>query len=320
MTKTIALCLSALLLAPALAQSQAKAAKPSSAGSAQRSKAAPSKKSARPASEKLSDRYSKVPFDPSIGKVPEGFRGHDLVSLYFALAGKLKGKGEFETTEAYNKRIDALMAEPVLGQLTPRSMLATVIGLTSGGEFSDLQYNADTQLLSVNKSLDKVPYGVDDLKAIDTRRVISTGLDFVKAGRTYVGQNAYGVKKRVVEKDEYICDLIMVNPGELGFKKPEHDFLGNEQNISFDLTMDPATAQKVKSNLKLLVLFQVGAPYVGISKDYDSATIDNPVDLTTHRFFIFARVSEVWLYDSRTGEVFAKFPAKAEGQGAASGS
>jgi hypothetical protein len=240
--------------------------------------------------------------------------------LFFALESKFKGKGEFETTEAYNQRMETLLAQPVLGSLTPRSALTAVIGLTSGSKYSELTYDADAQQLSVDKSLDKVPFDLENYDRNSKLRVLPTGLDFEKQVRTYMGQNAFGRKARVVEKERYVCDLILLNLYQLGFKKGEYDELLGQGNIKFDLTMDPATAQKVKQSLKLLVIFQVGAPYVSTSKEYDSATIDNPVDLTTRKFFVYADVSEVWLYDSKTGEVYARFPAMAAKENQTSGS
>jgi hypothetical protein len=306
MHKIVALGLSMLLPAVVLAQAKPKASAPKTVPPAttQRSKAAP----AKPVPKKSADLYSKAPFDKTVSKVPEGFRGHNLASLFGALSDKLKAKGEFETTEAYNKRIEAALSEPLVGELTAKSILASVIPLTSGSEFSNLKYNADAQLLSVDKSMDEVPYDLGDYETRSKQRVLSTGLGFEKVIRTYTGQNSFGIKRRVVEKESYSCDLILLNPGELGFKKDQYDVLGDRQNIVFDVQMDPATAQKAKQNLKLLVLFQVGPPYVGNAKDYDSPTIDDPVEVTSYKFYIYANVIEVWLYDSKTGEIYARFP------------
>jgi hypothetical protein len=270
-------------------------------------------KKVKTAAKPLASRYSKTPFDKSIARVPADYKGHDLVSLFAALGAKFKGKSEFETTEAYNTRIEAAMAESVLGELTAQSTLATVVSLSSGSEYSNLKYGADAKLLAVRKSMDEVPIDLGEYETQSKQRVLPTGIDFEKVLGSYTGQNAYGTKKKILKKEEYTCDLIMLNPKQFDFKKKEYDVLGNRQDIDFDVTMNPDVAERVVRNLKLLVVFQTAQPFVGIAKDYHSPTIDNPLDLVVHKFYIYARVAEIWLFDSKTGEVYAKLTANGEG-------
>ena len=82
--------------------------------------------------------------------------------------------------------------------------------------------------------------------------------------------------------------------------------IGDRQNIEFDMAMDVSLAQKSKSNLDLLIVFQLVVPFVGKSVDYITPKIHNPIDMTIRHHYIYANVSEMWIYDSKTGEVHKK--------------
>jgi len=255
-------------------------------------------------------QYSRVPFDKSVAKVPANFKGHDVVALFAALSAKLAGKGEFETTEAYNSRIAEVLTQPITGQLTPQSSMALVVDLTPGGEYPDLKYDADTQLLQVKEYMGEVPYDLGDYDVRTKQRVISTGRETRKVLDVYEASNGYGAKADVVKTESQTYDLIMLNPKQFGFKRSETDYLGDRQHIEFDLTMDVPTAQKVKPNLDLLIIFQIAPPYVGKAKRYFTPKINSPFDTTIHQHYVYVNVSEIWLYDSKTGEVYQKLTSQ----------
>lgn len=68
----------------------------------------------------------------------------------------------------------------------------------------------------------------------------------------------------------------------------------------------PAFAPSVKPRLALLAVFSLSEPLVTFESDTDKATLDDPIEEETSRFFLGAQVRSLWLYDYKTGTVYAR--------------
>ncbi|MGZ8448437.1 MAG: hypothetical protein ACXWWV_02445, partial [Candidatus Deferrimicrobiaceae bacterium] len=53
----------------------------------------------------LKEEYATKPFDAKVATLPPGYLGHDIVALYERLSKAFPPKDEFESTEAYQKRL-----------------------------------------------------------------------------------------------------------------------------------------------------------------------------------------------------------------------
>jgi hypothetical protein len=144
----------------------------------------PSAKVAKP--EAPPPAWLQEPFDLSISALPVGFAGHDLEALSVNLQRTTAPKGEFETTDGYNARIKAATLRPVVGTVTPTSVLAFVFPKASA------RYDADKAILVVGVEL-------EDSGERNTRRRPRSAAFFVdkRTSERYQGSNAYGVTTEV---------------------------------------------------------------------------------------------------------------------------
>ena len=100
--------------------------------------------------------FAQSPFDPSVEKLPPGYRGHDTKEIIAALMRResQSAKDEFETTEQFRQRLKKLEASPLFRGLTVDSLLAFVVdGL-------ETRYDADREVMSVGVDPRNIPGGV----------------------------------------------------------------------------------------------------------------------------------------------------------------
>jgi hypothetical protein len=248
--------------------------------------------------------YSDSPFGITSlewSKVPLNFYGNDFSKLYALLLTSFKAKDEFETTEAYQKRI-AEGAERVLtGKLSANSLMAFRYDLTDKSIDFSAKYNADKQVLSVVIESKLVSVLSFDNSLKSGYGIPTKDAELNKLG-TYEGQNAYGAKKEV-EKSELNQYLFTFN--NIREFKP---FL-SDNDISLELSLPPEQAREAKSNLSYLLITRLSKPYAGIDVDRLTPKIDNPVDVTSFKRYLSGRIEEIWIYNRKTGEIYQKLKA-----------
>jgi tetratricopeptide (TPR) repeat protein len=73
--------------------------------------------------------FARTSFDSNVETLPPNYRGHDSNEIIAAINRRTSQavKDEFETTEQFHKRIKALEASPLFGELKVDSLLAFVI-------------------------------------------------------------------------------------------------------------------------------------------------------------------------------------------------
>jgi hypothetical protein len=203
------------------------------------------------------------------------------------------GKDQFETTDAYNARLSGVLPGlPAEGE---------VIALVKVGSWFG-KYDADRGKLIV---LDADIHAAMESNAID---VVSphyesfSGIEFSsvrKTGKSYVGQNAYGVKRRVTEATETKY-LIAFQPPKI------NNDLGPFSN-ALELDMAPSLAKSELPFLQLVVLGHVIEPFAIDDVEYSGATIDEPTELTIQKHAVVINSPCVGLRSSKTGAWYAVF-------------
>lgn len=223
------------------------------------------------------------PFE-DVARLPAEYRGNDFRALMAALKRRPRPvKSEFETEARYRERLSAWKAAPLLGKLYHDSRIALVghAGARSDNGAPVLyRYDAETQTFAFWAHPE-----CDDAAGLmlDAKRT--------SAG-TYVGQNAYGVKRNIRRiRQEVFCvrtvPEIAVN------------------NESFKIP--PYEATVLSSIGKLLVVGTLTEDEVDESVLRSAPTIGDPEDVVRIVKSVTIYLEEVWLFNPVTGEVFGKW-------------
>lgn len=260
--------------------------------------------------------YSK-PFDGiNWEKVPTSFRGHSMKQIYKAVEDKFyKSKDEFETTENYLSRLDNTQKQPLFGQTLLNSTLSMV------GQPDRVQYDADTQKLSISLSMNQVFVDFGNYAA---SKSINSKVDYqpkqcgysgleqeLESASTYVGQNAYGAKT-IVENLKYnFYGLAFSNyekflNSHTGSKYEKFFKSSYTGDFAFKIKIDAEKAREAKNTLHILYLFHLAPPYKGWSNKMKSPTLQNPKDEVRYSLCNFGEVSEIWFYNRETGYIYHK--------------
>jgi hypothetical protein len=224
-------------------------------------------------------RYGKVPFDTNITKIPKGFYGPRFSDIYNKLKSikqeryKQELKDEFETTKQYNERMKALKSQRfhIIDGLYLESIIGTTFALTD-------EYDADKQEMVIQINIDPKEYA-------DFGNYIED---------SYIGENIFGVKKKVDVKSESNYFLVYSN-----IKKKDR-----KKNIIFK--MSPDEARKKKDSFKGIALLKLRPPYIDSDFSYSSPTIDLPQAWNKTKYLIIAELLEIWIYDEDSGEIIQK--------------
>jgi hypothetical protein len=259
-----------------------------------------------------------MPVRTAIAQTPiaEAPKGTDQLLSLIELESKAnRTKDEFETTEAYQKRV----SENVGRQFLVTAGLGTdPLAPHKSKAFS---YSADTQTLTVTVVGDS---NIEVIKIIDPQsdeghhippQVMLTGrytkFTLVKTGpdleKEYPGQNAMGATTTVHVYKSTFSAVALLNI-------PEYS---NSPLATIDVKMAPETARDLSKRAQWRLLLQtVMAPgqksLVVLDGDYHKPTIDNPVETYTVGHTITASLLRAELIDPESNAVIASFGPKGE--------
>jgi hypothetical protein len=62
----------------------------------------------------------------------------------------------------------------------------------------------------------------------------------------------------------------------------------------------------VKERVKLLAICKLVKPYTSEVHIHRSPTIDLPIDVLRHYYYVHAQLLQLWLYDSSSGRILAR--------------
>lgn len=228
--------------------------------------------------------YDTASFDLSTQKLPQNYNGHDIEKVYIALR-QVPEKDEFETTEAYKKRLQAA---------TPPSLYA----------FRDepvySEYNADTEMLEIPLYLRtaNVRDASCTVAGIITKRIENPV-------KKYTGKTAFGVE---VEVEKHSGE-------EYGFAFGSDNIGGYDSDFGFiKIRLAPDAAKSQKDNLAMIYVCKIRASddaltFAFLDLELQTATISNPVEEDYTQHYVFADLLEIWVYNYLTGEILSKTKA-----------
>jgi hypothetical protein len=233
-----------------------------------------------------SPRFAAEPLDPNVELLPANYAGHDCR----AIAAKLKTintkKGEFETTEAYESRLQPPnIALP--GSLKGGDLLAFVVPIPD----IYASYNADRGEMKVSRSLSQDQnYDAPSHKS----------LSFIVSERqldksSYVGSNAFGHKVRVERTVFSICAVTWETSKYIVYPK-----------IEAAIRMPPEEAKDAKPGLSFLIIGKLAAPFISGYRYGSEPKIDFPYEVIKNGDALSLDLQGIWVLDRRTGKVFEK--------------
>ncbi|HEV8432686.1 MAG TPA: hypothetical protein VGR95_04680 [Thermoanaerobaculia bacterium] len=230
--------------------------------------------------------YDTKPFDPTVEALAAGYRGHSFRRTY-ETAVVVAPKGEFETTAEYQARSKRSMEGLYAFVLDPAST-----------------YNADDEVLNVAVQTTDFRIAEDEHE----REKEYTIEKRATSQRKYEASNAFGAKTLVTSSTlETFAIVPTIGP-----------FSGG---ITFPLKVPRADAPALKSNVRALAIGTIsgkqeppksGHPYNGAF--YVQATIDSPNEILDEEFVLRMNLSDIWLFDAKTGAILAKY-SQAPGSG-----
>lgn len=240
--------------------------------------------------------YSNLPFDLSLTKLPANYNGNDSLTIGKAYIDNFTDKTEYETTDAYNARIQKAKTIPLVGSLTLQSPLAFQV---DADDVTPI-YDADHSVMQVN---------------VDT--LVNTGFELRNVAEpdgTYTGQNSFGTTVDVVKVIQRFAKIDMVNAGDFRFK---WNTGMKEGTAILNVPMDATTAMLAKPNLRVLVVCQlsdrspdVEGSYVAITSHHTLPKLDQPIDRDISTLYMIAKVNELVIYNVITGDIYQTIKSK----------
>lgn len=231
--------------------------------------------------------------------VGRNFRGHDITAVLQAIAksAALKGKSEFESTSAYDTRRGTFAKLPLFGSLMPDGSFGFVVG-EEPGSIPTFEYDADSQQMGVTiKGITEqfiLDPGEPSLDTIFVRSILS-GKD------SYVGGNAFGAKVKV--ERTFLKEYgIAFDPLNWLFRtSPKYDL-----QTTYSIPMTPNEARAFKSDAKLLLVCTLIEPWTHETSAGHRATVSEPYEIISTKLYLQAVPLQLWIFNSRTGEVIRK--------------
>lgn len=227
---------------------------------------------------------SQEPFDVTSTNVGPNFKGHNCTRLVTAAKRLKLSKDEFETTQAYEARVRDSSNLPVFGSLTLGSNIAIK------GSTPSFKYDPENQLLELNYPVlhSKQRVGSESVNW-DVIEILS-----IKES-SYIGSNAYGATTRVSKKDSKVCGAIL-----LWDRSSVH-------LIRFPLRqVTPDTARELKDNISVFHVGKLAPPFFQEVSSGTTPTRDSPWDWNYSGDGVVMYLNEMWLVNTRTGEVVEK--------------
>lgn len=209
--------------------------------------------------------------------LPEGYKSDDIVVLYNDLKKKYSEKDEFETKEAYQKRMQAVYPQTRFSFVKDNKMTRV------WGNYS-LEYDAEDQVMTIKKKW----FGSKDeikIQRINYRR------------QKYEATNAFGARVMV---SEYLGDdycIYVLNSSD------------SKKKIKMQIT--PDQARDLKENLGILFVCDLRKDkrQSYLRKEYEiysEATYSSPVSYRFLEHFINVEVVEMVLFSTKTGVIYKR--------------
>lgn len=274
----------------------------------------------------MKEGYSLTPFDRSITRIPPGYKGHDIISVVAALAEHgvcATSRQSSESDRAYATRLERLerelAQEPLFGETTFNSRFAFVIpnfevrASADGADVVQIKYSSTRKSASIQKdefASDVSLYRkiIPDFERMRAENSVPT-LSYTLGSEEDSSVRPFGLRYQI----ESSSDPSRVRLFGLAIKLNKKTF--DRAYDKFHLRLNrlaPEQGEELARNGCVLCVCALDAEG---TNDYYSLRVSNGkmlddigVSLYTQTDYLLT-VSDVefWLYNGKTGEVYAKY-------------
>lgn len=236
------------------------------------------------------------PIDDSASRMPDGFKPDEIEPLINSL--KATGKSEFETTEAFRRRLATEAQTKVYNFVV---------------EPLDTTYDADRQQIRVRLWI-KVDPSTTDIEENSMTIPVQNKVE----RSSFSASNAFGVQVQVQRTTEMAHAIAAVPiPAEMIGKRVDgamYQFADGQRYQRFldvRLPLSPDEARVRKDSLRILLRARSSAKTNNRTyyREYEwKATINSPTSRVTqtHAAYVDLSSIQVWLFDVRRGDILAK--------------
>jgi len=233
------------------------------------------------------EREPYVSFDLTLEALPKDFTGHDIKNVFYRINEKFPEprKDEYETTAAYNERINKARSE----------FSGTIYAFVTGGPLS--KYNADKQVLKFENAglyasreeatrLGELPFNKYALPIIEESNK----------------ESAESYKKNTGKKTFY-TDI-----WQLGLNEKNREYMGHAEEAieQIEIIMSPDKAKALKDSTRILIICTPCAAQIPIAINELYLTGKTSLFIEDKRT-INVDILDIWVFDEATGEILYKY-------------
>jgi hypothetical protein len=240
-----------------------------------------------------------IPFDTSVDHLDSHYSTGDIKGAIAKLSKleKEAQKDDFESKAQYQERVSNIESSLNAGNIA----FSAVVG---GNNSTHARYNADEQKIEVYLDLDTA--FPNDSPTVHVFGVLGNARSSTYQGN-YTGSNVYGATANVeVYKGQ-----------ESGLAFDESD-IANLENAKLASVSDryaavhltvispPDEAKSLISNMGVLFIGNLRAPFAGEFEKTTEATLTNPSENRRAYHFVHFSLRQIWLYNYQTGQIIKK--------------
>ena len=300
-TTTIILLLCVIFLAVRIDEADAQKQPANKTPSTSKTKTAGSKGASSPrtgAGVHLAD-----PFSPELERLPRNFLGHNLNLIYEEAAKRQNlQKGEFETTTAFEQRVQTRKLQPIIGELKDSDLIAAVFSNSDYPLIST--YDADKQVMQIRQPVSRLwmPWRRDEPTEVKDASPWLHDLVHIPWKRI----------DKIVKSQQLKLNFIYLNEYGIAFRPswqveplPSSLVPVVSHHFEFEIPMDVTTARTFsKKNLGFLVVAKLLSP--NAVKNFGTPAVNDKRFTTRNYFYIHVELVEHWIFNRSTGEVYLK--------------
>jgi hypothetical protein len=228
--------------------------------------------------------------------LPYNYYGCNLRDIFNKLQRREKyaaSKGEFETTVEFEKRVSKEKNKPIVGSI----QLTSVVSFRM--KIDEKIYDADDETLQIKVGINKPTSSKFKFNKF-------AQWDYTSNNGSFNGTNAYGAKIQVDTYETFSYNLLIDNNLEWERSKYYKDDNSEWGKIIINLHASPHEAKQIVPRINVVFICTLTPPYNSLDEDYIKATFNSPTEVTSHDYYVHANVSQIWVFNEKTGEVISK--------------
>jgi hypothetical protein len=252
--------------------------------------------------------YDTAPFDITRVRLPGAYGGHDIQSIYSAVASGMSGSGRGRKTEG-----------PGAGMGGPGAGLARTWALNPGSVYafqvkpSDVAYDKHEQTIWVYCQLWTIlAHGAEDMGKLGFR------IDYIpQVDNTYIYTAPDGKKVEIEEVKFTEYTAAFANLAEFALEKtgpPDRIQASGKSFSSLDdalmgrsivvgVQAAKKEAEELARNVRLLALCRLAEPYATSETVQAKGAPEKPGEYLAQHRYLHVRLLQLWLYDAYSGKV-----------------